>query len=334
MVTPDGARKQESLRTHPASADVRTCHNLLLGIIQKHGVFYSDNGQNKSASTLVNISLQHGWPDIYRVPILSAKINRSNGESIDPEPGDQVVVAFLNGSFSHPVVVGFLPPPGNTLQPQGAAAPLHHTHWQGSDYKLEKDGIRRAYVAKDDIAVVAANKDTTVHGNRSALIDHDDTLEVGEDQTETIHGNRTKTVDLDETLTVTGDQAESVEGSRQITIGVDDTLEVTGNGTLIVHGGLTIHVIGAADITVDGNTTVTTPTATVVASTKVQMTTPLVECSQDMKVSGKLDVVGNIKSTNGEVGDKVRDMSGDRAIYNGHQHLETGAITFGPNDQQ
>jgi len=286
MRTPDGARKQESLRTHPASADVLTCHDLLLGIIQKHGVFHSDNGQNQSASTLVNISLQHGWPDIYKVPILSAKINRSNGESIDPEPGDQVVVAFLNGRFTHPVVVGFLPPPGNSLQLQGVDAPLHHTRWQGSDYKLEKDGTRRSSVANDDI------------------------------------------------LNVAGDQTEAIEGTRQVTVGEDDTLEVTGNGTLIVHGGLTIHVIGAADITVDGNATVTTPTATVVASTKVQMTTPLVECSHDLKVNGKIDAVGNIKSSNGEVGDKVRNISGDRTIYNGHQHLETGTITFGPNDEQ
>lgn len=286
MRTPDGARKQESLRSNPAARDVLVCHDLLLGIIQKHGVFHQDNGQNPSKSTLVNISLQHGWPDIYRVPILSPKINRSNGTSMDPEPGDQVVVAFLNGNFSLPVVIGFLPPPGNGLQQESADSPLHHTHWQGSDYKLEKDGTRRSAVAKDDI------------------------------------------------LNVAGDRTEAITGTRQVTVGEDDTLEVTGDGTIIVHGGLTVHVIGAADITVDGNATVTTPTATVVASTKVQMTTPLVECSQDMKINGKLDVVGNIKSTEGEVGDKVRNMSGDRSIYNGHKHIETGSITYPPNNKQ
>lgn len=171
MITPDGARKQQSLQTHPATRVVQSCHDLLLGMIQKNGVFHTDNGQNPSGSTLVNISLMHGWPDIYRVPILSPKINRSNGMSMDPEPGDQVVVAFLNGSFCHPVVVGFLPPPSNNLQPASADAPLHHTRWQGSDIKLEKDGTRRVYLAANDVLEVVGNGTVTIHGNLTVQID-------------------------------------------------------------------------------------------------------------------------------------------------------------------
>jgi phage baseplate assembly protein gpV len=114
--------------------------------------------------TLVNISLQDGWPDIYRVPLLCTKINRINGESIDPEPGDQVAVAFINGNFYNPVVIGFLPQVRNTLQPETADAPLHHTHWQGSDYRYEKDGTRRAYVAKDDVLEVEGNGTVLIHG--------------------------------------------------------------------------------------------------------------------------------------------------------------------------
>lgn len=382
MFADDGSRVQGSLQVHPAVVRAQGFYGLFLGVIQQSGIFHSDSGQNPAGCTLVNLTLLHGHPDLYRVPVLTPKANRQNGESIDPEPGDQVVVAFLNGNLCQPVVIGFLPPPGNTLQPVSSDAPLHHTHWQGTDIKLEKDGIRRVHVAKDDLLNVVENQTETIHGARSITVDLTDTLEVTGDQTETMHGNRTQTVNIDDTLTVhqnrtatvddndtltvhgsrtatidvndtltvtgnrqadidgtdtldvAGDQTETIHGSRQVNIGVNDTLEVTGTGTIIIHGAATVHIYSTANITVDGNTTITTPQATVVASSKIRLQSPLVECTGNITATGTITAGGNIKSTNGEVGDKIRNMSGDRTIYNGHQHLETGAITFGPNNQQ
>lgn len=66
---------------------------------------------------------------------------------------------------------------------------------------------------------------------------------------------------------------------------------------------------------------VTTQTLHVTAQTKVRFDTPRMELSGDF-------------AGEGEVADKVRAMSGDRDIYNGHDHPETGVKTQPPEQQQ
>jgi phage gp45-like len=64
--------------------------------------------------------------------------------------------------------------------------------------------------------------------------------------------------------------------------------------------------------------TATAPEVDVVATTKVTMTTPLLEVS------------GNI-AAGGQITDGTRSMAADRAIYNSHRHNETGSVTGAPN---
>lgn len=276
MLNENGSRNQESMYRNPAVQEIRECFYTLRGVIQPNGVLFKDAPLNKTGQTLVNISLLGGYPDIYRVPLACSKANPDNGEEWTPEPGDQVLVQFINGSFHAPVVTGFLYPPENTIQSAAAEAPRYHRRRNGTDEKIEKDGTRRVYVARDDI------------------------------------------------------------------------LEVEGDGDIIVHGNVTVHVYGTADITVDGPTVVTTPTATVHAATKVQLDTPLTECTGNLNVNGgitclgtfgttggKIQTPGDIKSTGGQVGDSVRNMSQDRTIYNSHTHPgDSGGTTGAPTQQQ
>jgi phage baseplate assembly protein gpV len=276
MLNENGSRNQESMRTNPAVQEVRECFYTLRGVIQPNGVLFKDAPLNKTGQTLVNISLLGGYPDIYRVPLACSKANPNNGEEWTPEPGDMVLVQFINGSFHAPVITGFLYQPGNNHHANAAEAPRYHRRRNGTDEKIEKNGTRSVYVAADDI------------------------------------------------------------------------LEVVGDGDIYVHGKITIHVVGTADITVDGDTTITTPNAIVHAATKVQLDTPLTECTGNLNVNGgitclgtygstggKIQTPGDIESTGGEVKDQVRAMSADRSIYNSHTHPgDSGGTTGTPTQQQ
>lgn len=87
-------------------------------------------------------------------------------------------------------------------------------------------------------------------------------------------------------------------------------------------GGIVIEASGQ-DVTVDGATNVI-----VNASAKVTLTTPLVE------ISGNLTVDGNI-TAGGTIGDAVRTLEQDRAIYDTHTHsgVTAGGAHTGPPDQ-
>ncbi|BET57906.1 phage baseplate assembly protein V [Geobacter sp. 60473] len=276
MLDENGSRKQESMRTNPAVQEVRECFYTLRGVIQPNGVLFKDAPLNKTGQTLVSISLLGGYPDIYRVPLACSKANPDNGEEWTPEPGDQVLVQFINGSFHAPVVTGFLYPPGNNLQANAAEAPRLHRRRNGVDEVITKTGSRIVHIAEHD------------------------------------------------------------------------NLTVVGNGTVTIHGSASVHVAGSATVNVDVSATVTSPLITAVASQKVQLDTPLVECTGDLQVAGgitstgsygntggRIRTPGTIESTNGDVKDKTRSMAADRSIYNGHTHPgDSGGTTGTPNQNQ
>ena len=132
-----------------------------------------------------------------------------------------------------------------------------------------------------------------------------------------------------------------------------DLYHVTfSDGTVIEYDRaahkLTAHVVGGTlDATVDVSATVTSPLIKAVASTKVVCDTPLTECTGNLIVNGgisclgsygntggKIVTPGDIQSTGGEVSDRVRAMSGDRTIFNGHTHPAPGGTTGQPNQQE
>jgi phage baseplate assembly protein V len=91
------------------------------------------------------------------------------------------------------------------------------------------------------------------------------------------------------------DQGQKVHLKR------DKTIEISGCDTLVATVGI--------------SATVTSPTVTVVASTKVTLQTPLVECTQDLKVDGDIVAAGDISDANG-----TKSMSGMRQIHGVHTH--------------
>lgn len=110
--------------------------------------------------------------------------------------------------------------------------------------------------------------------------------------------------------------------------------------------GKQIHVYGADQLVADVGveTVVTCPLVRAVATTKVLLDTPLVQCTGNLLVAGgissagtygtsggKIVTPGDIESTAGEVKDRVRTLAADRQIYNGHTHPgDSGGTTGGP----
>lgn len=153
--------EQSSMSFNPRQGDPgRLANGVYRGKILPNGVKYRDTGAAKQ--TLVDLFMYDLMPPLMSVPVLTQKINRDNGEYTDPEPDDLVAVAFFGGNIYDPVVVGFLPPANNTIQSLAAEAPRYHRRRNGTDEKVEKDGTRRVYVAKDEVLEVEGHGTVTI----------------------------------------------------------------------------------------------------------------------------------------------------------------------------
>lgn len=104
-----------------------------------------------------------------------------------------------------------------------------------------------------------------------------------------------------------------------------------------VNNASTVTINASSDVTVNvgGNLTANVTGDTKVIGPTVTLNTPIATCTGDLEVyggitmtgaygtsGGKIQTPGDIKSTNGEVGDKVRNISGDRSIYDTHVHTD------------
>jgi hypothetical protein len=173
---------------------------------------------------LCDVYLYESMPPLFGVPVMSSKGNSKNGMWHDLEDNDLVVVQFLSGNPSDPVIIGSLPVADNELQTgQKSDAPRYHLHHQGTDILIDKDGNRTITIAKDDTLIIK--------GAGKAIITGNVTVEVG--------GNAT--------ITVAGDTAVK---SRNMSINVT-ALRVTAqtatfSGNVSVQGNMTaVHVADA-----------------------------------------------------------------------------------------
>lgn len=133
-----------------------------------------------------------------------------------------------------------------------------------------------------------------------------------------------------------GDTAQAIVGFSLFQADHPSPSNTKYKETTIYPDGSTVEYNNASNtltvtIAGSGNVVINCKNATVNADTKVMLTTPLVECSQDLKVDGNLTVTGNTSVT----GDT--DVQGSTTVKaitsNGHDissaHKHTG-VTSGP----
>jgi len=140
-----------------------------------------------------------------------------------------------------------------------------------------------------------------------------------------------------------------VEGNVITCIGSDDRryrLDLS-EGEVVLHDwqGQKVHLKSGKEIEISGcdtlvaiaaqSATVTAPEVTVVASTKITLQTPLVECTEDVAILGDLAVTGNIIGANVTALDQVADSAGSmtemRTIYNEHTQPVSAGVAEPPN---
>lgn len=178
MLTQIGARLQESLREHPALERTRNFNRMLKGVILS--VNWRD--LNQSQQTLVDIALYGGYPNIYNVPVSAEKFNQGNGEEWTPEPGDMVLVTFIDGNWSEPIVLRQLHLPqedsGIAIQADARTVPSgkrrYHLRCNKTDIVIDKDGNRTTSVEVDETLTVKGKRTTTITGNESVTVNTGD----------------------------------------------------------------------------------------------------------------------------------------------------------------
>ncbi len=105
----------------------------------------------------------------------------------------------------------------------------------------------------------------------------------------------------------------------------------------------TIHVYGTDHLVADAavDAVITAPLVKAVASSKVELTTPLVDCSGNVNVGGNLTVTGTgvvtgALSSATSVSDPGGTMQSMRGVFDSHTHNENGdggGVTDPPNQQ-
>jgi hypothetical protein len=180
MLDDTGARLQESLRQKPAMEGMRAFPYPLQGIIEK--VYFKDSASNQLLQTVVDVIPFGGYSKLLKVPLMAQKVNMNAGEEWTPEEGDFVIVMFINGMWTSPIVTGYCNPPSNEIMATEAQVPKgkrrYHMRCNKTDIMIDKDGNRITAVEKDDTTHIKGNQTDTVDGKRTTIIEGNDEVTV------------------------------------------------------------------------------------------------------------------------------------------------------------
>lgn len=126
--------------------------------------------QNATRQTLVDLYMYDSMPLLYAVPVMASKIDAFNGAQQTPETGDVVVVGFLSGRMSDPVVLGFLPVANNPVQATYAQAPHYKRVQNGTTETIDRDGNRIIHIAADETVTIVGDGSVTIGGTLSVTV--------------------------------------------------------------------------------------------------------------------------------------------------------------------
>lgn len=148
----------------------------LKGIVD--AVYYMDDPANVTNQTLVDIVLMGGYSNLCNVPMASPKTNASDGTEWTPECGDIVIVQFIGGRWTDPIVTGYCNLPDNEVQAKKADVPIdsrrYHMRCNETDIVIDKDGNRITAVAGDETHTVDGKRTTIIEGNDEITVNSGD----------------------------------------------------------------------------------------------------------------------------------------------------------------
>ena len=166
--------EQNTMRFNPRRIRVQSLEGIFRGKIVPNGVRYADG--TKIKQSLVDVYIYDLDMTIPGIPLLSGKINKSDGEEWTPEADDLVAVMFFGQRVDDPIIVGYIPPADNGIQTPAAEAPRYFRKRSGTWEKIQKDGTRRVYVAASDFLDVVTDLTVTVLNGLTKFISKGKTL--------------------------------------------------------------------------------------------------------------------------------------------------------------
>ena len=195
-----------------------------------------------------------------------------------PRIGTEVLVSFLDGNPTRPVITGMLPnaatmPPW-TLPANKTQSGILTRSTPGGSYDTanalrfeDKKGHEQLWLhaEKDQLTEVEHDEDKWVGNDRRKTIDRDETTLVKRDRTETVdrdetitvHHDRTETVDNNETITIHNNRSERVDHDEKISIGDNRSEDVGKNETIGIGGNRTKSVAKNEKDTIGKNWSIT-----------------------------------------------------------------------------
>ena len=219
-----GDRRQETARKVPGvEGAIKRMFYPVRGKIVNNGVSNKDSAHNKGDHTWITVELyDETHTQLQHVPILSSKINKDNGEEWTPESGDNVLVSFIDGNFYDPIVVGYLPPAGNSIQATAAESPRYYKKRNGTWEEWDKDGNRTIHVAADDKLTVVGDGTVDIGGALNITVVGDATIKAAN-----------ATVEATAKATVKGADVDVIATATAKVTGADVNVTATGVATVV-----------------------------------------------------------------------------------------------------